>query len=159
MKREYEEIVAGLLDQSCVDSGIKAAIDAIATLSADLAAAEKINRQLTATSLRLAGKLETAEAEIARLNQCIQWEQHRAERIGTHSETCGTWGPQHYECLLREHEARGAEIERLREALTPFANLGVTTGPDDEPCSIPYRITRGSIRNARAALNHAAEGK
>ncbi len=45
-----------------------------------------------------------------------------------------------------------AEIKALREGLEPFANLGVTSGPDDEPCSIPYRITRGSIRKARALL-------
>lgn len=43
-------------------------------------------------------------------------------------------------------------------ALLPFANLGVTSGPDDEPCSIPYRITRGSIRKARAVVAKA-EGK
>lgn len=38
------------------------------------------------------------------------------------------------------------------EALEPFANLGVTSGPDDEPCHYAYRITRGAIRNARQAL-------
>ena len=38
------------------------------------------------------------------------------------------------------------------EALEPFANLGVSSGPDDEPCHYAYRITRGAIRNARQAL-------
>jgi len=56
-------------------------------------------------------------------------------------------------CNTRPREdALAAENERLRKALEPFANLGVGSGPDDEPCSIPYRITRGFIRNARRAL-------
>ena len=38
------------------------------------------------------------------------------------------------------------------EALEPFANLGVSSGPDDEPCHYAYRITRGAIRNARQAI-------
>ncbi len=52
----------------------------------------------------LIARLEAAEAN-------LKWEQHRAGRIGTHSEDCHTWGPQHYECLLRkfnEAEARNA---------------------------------------------------
>lgn len=55
-----------------------------------------------------------------------------------------------------------SEREReLASALEPFANLGVTSGPEDEPCSIPYRITRGSILRARKALTAqpAGEGK
>ena len=44
------------------------------------------------------------------------------------------------------------EIERLREALRPFADLGVGSGPDYEHDTQPYRITRGAIRKARAAL-------
>lgn len=43
-------------------------------------------------------------------------------------------------------------IEEAERVIAPFANLGITSGPDEEPCTIPYRITRGSIRKAREFL-------
>jgi len=49
-------------------------------------------------------------AEVERLNKALQWEQNRAERIGTHGPGCHTWGASHYECLLLEHERLKASI-------------------------------------------------
>ena len=50
--------------------------------------------------------------EVARLNKALTWEQNRAERIGTHGPGCHTWGPSHYECLLR---VNAELVEALKE--------------------------------------------
>ena len=50
----------------------------------------------------LTGLCQDAANEIERLNQALHWEQNRAERIGTHGPGCHTWGPAHFECLLRK---------------------------------------------------------
>ena len=75
-------------------------------------------------SLALSGFLEVpkhlalkAADEIERLNAALRYEQHRAGRIGTHSDGCWKWGPAHYECAIRE-------IERLNDGHRQFVECG-----------------------------------
>lgn len=56
--------------------------------------------------------------EVARLNKALTWEQNRSERIGTHGPGCHTWGPRHYECLLRELQARTMDFKAGKEVRT-----------------------------------------
>lgn len=61
------------------------------------------------------------------------------------------------EALVLAGDPEATKVRReLIEALRPFANLGVGSGPDDELDNAPYRLTRGSIRKARVALTKAA---
>jgi hypothetical protein len=48
--------------------------------------------------------IQTLMFENSHLNKCLKWEQHKTTQANgtTHSEDCHTWGPQHYECLLRK---------------------------------------------------------
>ena len=62
--------------------------------------------------------MREAEAEITRLTACLRYEQHRAERIGTHGPHCKNWGPAHYECAMSALTASESRAERLAEALT-----------------------------------------
>lgn len=81
------------------------------------------------TRKQAAALLRTQHAEIERLNAAVKWEQNRAERIGTHGPGCRTWGPAHYECLLRTIERKDA---LLRQAVNMFSQC-IRYDFDDEP--------------------------
>lgn len=101
---------------------------------------------------------DQAAAEIERLTAALQYEQHRAGGIGTHGPDCHTWGPQHYECAMRE-------IERLREALkaaegraTDYRTVAINQGWNWNICDLygreEYAKHRGEHVDA-CALNAA----
>jgi len=48
--------------------------------------------------------LADCQREIERLTAALQYEQHRADRQGTHGDGCADWGPSHYECAIRERD-------------------------------------------------------
>lgn len=84
--------------KACVLEAQNAAID----LSGALTTSGNVNK----------GLLE----EIERLNKAIKYEQHRADRIGTHGPGCEMWGPQHYECSIRKLKEQQDSMERVLKA-------------------------------------------
>jgi len=92
----------------------------------------------------LTGLCQDAATEIERLNKALTWEQNRSERIGTHGPGCHTWGPAHYECLLR---VNAELVEALKELV--YETETVSIGDYSEEA---HDI---AVSKARAALAKA----
>jgi hypothetical protein len=97
-------------------------------------------------------------AEVERLNKALTWEQNRAERIGTHGPGCHTWGPAHYECLLR---VNAELVEALQELIGCPYDIDTATVPkagiDAAPSQVvgTMSVALMRLRKARAALAKA----
>jgi hypothetical protein len=60
--------------------------------------------------------------EMRRIESCLRYEQHLAERIGTHEPGCEMWGPAHYECAVRALKAAESRAERCAKAAHDAGN-------------------------------------
>ncbi len=69
----------------------------------------------------LRASLREHMAEIKRLTECLTWEQHRAEHIGTHGFGCAEWGPKHYECLLLAYNVLKKRTTQESRQVEPVA--------------------------------------
>jgi hypothetical protein len=70
-------------------------------------------------------KADVLKQRIDNLNKALTWEQNRSERIGTHGPGCHTWGPAHYECLLR---VNAELVDALRVARHMIVEDGTPIG-------------------------------
>lgn len=78
-------------------------------------------------------RAQQALDEIERLTAALKWEQHRAERQGTHGEGCANWGPAHYECLLRERDELRQQLAEAGESIAwQAATIRGLTRPAEE---------------------------
>jgi hypothetical protein len=77
-------------------------------------------------------RVEALRAEVARLTACLRYEQHLAERIGTHGPHCKNWGPAHYECAMSALTATEEQLMALRDAAVGacFDDNGYLVHPD-----------------------------
>jgi hypothetical protein len=79
-------------------------------------------------------------AEVERLNKALIWEQNRAERIGTHGPGCHTWGPAHFECLLRVN----AELVEALKELSLYVSHNGDTWVQDKARAAIAKATGGT---------------
>jgi hypothetical protein len=93
------------------------------------------------------------KAEVERLNKALTWEQNRAERIGTHGPGCHTWGPAHYECLLRVNAELVEALNQLVKAEQRAKDLSMFADTYAEE-SVSFQIY-DAMKAARAALAKA----
>jgi len=102
---------------------------------AEMTAAEALS---TLVSLHIVGPYDLSDVievieqqaqEIPRLNACLQYEQHRTGRQGTHAEGCYKWGPGHWDCAMREIERMAQVITAAREYDTMCTQIHAMTEP------------------------------
>jgi DNA repair exonuclease SbcCD ATPase subunit len=138
----------------------------IAELTADYSASVKLCELGQELIDEAAIHLQSAEAEITRLNTALRYEQDRSGRIGTHGPGCESWGPRHYECAteklsatikvnteleaenarwVERHNQARAEVGRLREALEAAEYVLTRTARPNNKCHDALAIARQAL--------------
>ena len=78
-------------------------------------------RTMAATGWNRIG--DEAADEIERLTAALQYEQHRAGRQGTHGDGCADWGPEHYECAIRERDDLRRQLAEAEQDARRYRHL------------------------------------
>jgi len=100
--------------------------------------------------MRTRDRAQQALAEIERLTAALQYEQHRADRQGTHGDGCADWGPSHYECAIRERDELRDVL--LRGGFVPCDIPACNCGSWHHRYGLPERMQE--IKDALAEAGH-----
>ena len=76
----------------------------------------------------------------------------REARVSTHAPGCHTWGPRHYDCLMRRYEATHVALTQAQEALEPIV-VGMEDDPDYGSTVRMSAISQENMTRARSALD------
>ena len=118
------------------------------------------HQNIRAVVIESAAELRRLKSENERLKKCLEYEQHRAERIGTHGPGCYAWGPRHYECAVAKIVQLEAQAQAVPNGwklvpIEPTGEMHVAAVKTIKRCAgnadFPPRVYRAMLAAAPAA--------